>query len=147
MRRIVVGVDGSPAAEAAVRWAAGIAAATGTTLHLLHIETTEDVSPWPAVRRGGPEREVPPPSAPAITAVLGVADELAGGAAVTHAVRHGPVGQTLVDASGTAEVIVLGRKARRTPGWLRPGSTSHRVVDEAECPVVLVPGPGRRPSP
>lgn len=141
VRTITVAVDGSPAATNAARWACGLARSTGGELHLIHVVSTDEVAPWPAIQRREKPRGDAPSSTPAIEAARRVVEEEAPEVAVSHLVLQGPIGATIVEAARGADLLVIGRKGRRRPGWLRPGSTSHGVADGAESPVVLVPGP------
>lgn len=59
-----------------------------------------------------------------------------------HVVEHvemGSAGQVLLSVAGTAQLMVVGRRARRTAVGARIGSVAHGVLHHAECPVAVVP--------
>lgn len=66
-----------------------------------------------------------------------------------HVIEHvemGSAGQVLVSAAGAAQLMVVGRRARRTAVGARIGSVAHGVLHHADCPVAVVP-PTRVPGP
>lgn len=133
-RRIVVGVDGSPAAHAAVGWAAEQARDLGRELVLLHGTEVGRPTPFPAI-----------PDAPGDGAVELLPYREALGDVSTVSVRRevvdGPPSRALITASTDAVMLVLGRPRGRVTSWPRPGSLTRRVLGGATCPVVLVPEP------
>lgn len=59
-----------------------------------------------------------------------------------HVVEHvemGSAGQVLLSVAGTAQLMVVGRRARRTAVGARIGSVAHGVLHHADCPVAVVP--------
>ncbi|MEY9484602.1 nucleotide-binding universal stress UspA family protein [Streptomyces calvus] len=59
-----------------------------------------------------------------------------------HVVEHvemGSAGQVLLSVAGTAQLMVVGRRARRTAVGARIGSVAHGVLHHAGCPVAVVP--------
>jgi nucleotide-binding universal stress UspA family protein len=142
--RVIVGVDDSPGAVGAVRWAAEEAALSGSVLLIVH-------SPAPAVA-----------SVLASFGLLEVAAREAGSnlllqecAAIAAQVHpelpievmlcHGPAVDTLVDLSAVATLIVLGTHHPGGNLVSLTGSVTHRVAVHARCPVAVVPTGGRRP--
>ncbi len=80
-----------------------------------------------AVERSGAERILDE----AITEALGAVD-------VERVVTEGSAGEVLVQASGDADLVVVGSRGR---GGLRGallGSVSSHVAQHAPCPVVIV---------
>lgn len=121
---VVVGVDGSPDAEAALRWAADFAVAAGAQLigvharGLLDHEGTGDIGARESWHR--------------VTTGLGLAGDLL--------VRDGDPTSVLLAAeeAENADLVVVGRRGLgATIAGL--GSTSQQVVQEATCPVVVIP--------
>lgn len=51
----------------------------------------------------------------------------------------GSAGQVLLSVSGTAQLMVVGRRARRSAVGARIGSVAGGVLHHAECPVAVVP--------
>lgn len=58
--------------------------------------------------------------------------------AVEH-VEMGSAGQVLLSVVGRAQLMVVGRRARRTAVGARIGSVAHGVLHHAPCPVAVVP--------
>ncbi|MFE3323742.1 universal stress protein [Streptomyces sp. NPDC059176] len=56
-------------------------------------------------------------------------------------VELGSAGQVLLSLSTRAQLIVLGRRVRRSPIGSRIGSAAHAVLHHAPCPVAVVPHP------
>ncbi|GHH93493.1 universal stress protein [Streptomyces capillispiralis] len=59
-----------------------------------------------------------------------------------HVVEHvemGSAGQVLLSVAGTAQLMVVGRRAHRTAVGARIGSVAHGVLHHADCPVAVVP--------
>lgn len=135
--RVVVGIDGTEDGLRAVDYAAVEALNTGAHLLLLHV-----VAPPPGIRAL--------PSAtddvllPAGDKAVEAARDRAEGAGVPSGnvnvrVWSGPVTATLVTASRSANLMVLGRRGISGLERLFAGSTSTSVGARAECPVVVVP--------
>ncbi|WP_432250368.1 universal stress protein [Streptomyces sanyensis] len=58
---------------------------------------------------------------------------------VTEHVEIGSAGQVLLDQAASAQLLVVGRRARRAPIGTRIGSAAHAVLHHARCPVAVVP--------
>ncbi|WP_037666010.1 universal stress protein [Streptomyces lividans] len=58
---------------------------------------------------------------------------------VVEHVEMGSAGQVLLTVSADAQLMVVGRRARRTAVGARIGSVAHGVLHHAECPVAVVP--------
>ncbi|TFD46026.1 universal stress protein [Cryobacterium sp. TMT1-2-1] len=58
---------------------------------------------------------------------------------VTVTLEQGPAAQTLVDASRTAELLVVGTHGRGAVAGLILGSVSHDVLLNMPCPIAVVP--------
>lgn len=146
--RVVVGVDDSPGALHALRWALEDAARRGAVLEVVHAWNPPafgpvDLGPIPvpeddereAAGRAVLERvveralEEPGPRPPELRRVL-VDDDSA---------------PALLDRSEGADLLVLGRRGRGGFAGLLLGSVSHQCIHHAACPVVVVPPP-RRPA-
>lgn len=133
---IVVGVDGSRASSAAVRWAAQEALRTGADLRLLHV--------LPGVTPATPEAPTLPADLEATGRALlaAAAEEVAAvepRLRCTTGLLHAPRVRGLVEAAHEARSIVLGHERRRTVDRLLVGSTVTGVAATAPCPVVAVP--------
>lgn len=125
MKRIVVGIDGSTAAAAALRWAVTEAAVHGARVEAWHA--------WYPVHdpAGPPPDEVAGESA--ARSLLGAAVE---GTDAEPVLVRAVAASALLDASRDADLLVLGAAAHRGP---RLGSVSAQVVANAHCAVVVLP--------
>ncbi|MEU1721588.1 universal stress protein [Actinomadura sp. ATCC 39365] len=116
--QIVVAVDGSAPATAAVEWAAADAARRGLDLRIVHVR-----------RADGSAR------------VLEAAAALAGQAGVTTEALTGNVVDTLVAESPAADSLVLGARGLGGFTGMSAGSVSVAVAGHAAGPVVVVRTP------
>ena len=141
---IVVGIDGTEHAAAALRWAAEEAALRQATLVAVHAWTfmpvttpadsglvpmawTESMEVLDASRAAA-ERI----AGDAVRAVLGEEHD-----AVVKVVEGGPA-TALVEAAADADLLVVGNQGRGNLASALLGSTSAEVADAAPCPVVIV---------
>ncbi|QYC40924.1 Universal stress protein [Nonomuraea coxensis DSM 45129] len=128
--QIVVGVDGSAAAGAAVDWAAAEARTRNLRLRVVH-----------ACERGRPEHEMG-----CCASTLAFAGDraraLAGGQPVTTELLAGNVVDRLLAEAATADSLVLGSRGLGELAALLIGSVSLAVAGHASGPVVVVRGPG-----
>jgi nucleotide-binding universal stress UspA family protein len=149
VRRIVVGVDGSPPADAALRWAIREAKLTGDVVRAvaawqypiaaggygwgpmvmtddLDLETVAKQALNDAIERARPE-----------------------GSAVTieQQVTEGYAPSVLMEASKDADLLVVGSRGHGTFTDAMLGSVSQHCAHHAKCPVVIVrsgtPRPGK----
>ncbi|MFJ7248269.1 universal stress protein [Kitasatospora sp. NPDC098652] len=138
--RIVVGVDGSAPARAAVRWAARLARRTGGRL--------EAVAVWDFPCLFGEHGLVPPaldgfePERRAAE----ILDEAAAdcGLALSRRLRAGPPGPALVAAAAGAALLVLGNRGHSTPPDAPLGTVAQYCLHHAPCPVAVVRADGER---
>ena len=127
--RIVVGVDDSEQAAAALRWALAEGAIRGTTVEVVHS--------W-----------APPLSALAVDAAARTSvDELvdaalaemdAKPAEVLRTILPGGAATTLVEVSEGADLLVVGSHGRSGFRRMVLGSVAMACVNHASCPVVVV---------
>ena len=130
---IVVGVDGSPSSQRAVRWASEQAKLTGATLRA--------VSSW----RWPNYITIVPPGVDLASDTRRTLDEvlevaLAGSEdlSVTRHVIEGPPGPALLTQAEDASLLVVGAQGRAAfPGMLL-GSVAEYCVRHGSCPVVVV---------
>jgi nucleotide-binding universal stress UspA family protein len=140
MKKIVVGIDDSPNARAALRWALdhGGAAAEIVAVHAWHLPVM-----------GGFEMTLTDPAPFEAGAEKLVADVVAD---VTHGAAERDRVRTVVTAGASAEVIlaeaadadllVVGARGHGGFTGLLLGSVTNAVVHHAPCPTVVVPVPG-----
>ncbi len=144
--RILVGIDGSAASAAALRWAAAEASVRGLRLHVVYVRDRDDpeLAPYAPLDNGdGDEPPVPPETALKLAVYAALGPDLPS-ACVLEAVEGLPVHVLLNRAEG-AEMLVLGNShpgvtgARRAEGPMAPlGPVARDCVRGALCPVVVV---------
>jgi nucleotide-binding universal stress UspA family protein len=139
MQTVVVGTDGSPNAEAAVRRAADIAKADGAVLHL--VVAYPDVPTYSEGISSSAKR-VPVNLREVAEGVLARAEGEVGSEGVevvTHA-REGEPAQVILEVAGeqNADLIVVG--ARGLTGLKRflLGSVSSKLSHHAPCSLMIV---------
>ena len=135
--RVVVGFDGSDTAQRAVSWAVTEATARGRGLVLVH-------AVMPPVATGGLGVGLPP-SLDLVehleSQALAQLDEFASGLTgvdVSTAVAIGAPSAVLLEASETADMVVIGSRGRGGFSGLLLGSVSGQVSAHAECPVAVI---------
>jgi nucleotide-binding universal stress UspA family protein len=148
MAKIVVGTDGSPGAQRAVRWALGEARLRGAALHIVHAWMVPLVEalpePWLLARPIGHTEEqledqlgagarefleATVAEAKAAYPELDVIGELA---------EMRPAAALLAAAQG-ADLLVVGSRGHGGFAGLLLGSVGSQCVHHAPCPVVVVP--------
>ncbi|MFJ2473813.1 universal stress protein [Streptomyces sp. NPDC087659] len=143
---VVVGVDGSPAGEAAVDFAFAEAALCGAGVLALHAWT-----PWNAPLPPPQDPSMPyanPPGAVTEAEERLLAEALAGrretypGVPVEHRLVRGDTRKALIEASGSARILVVGARGRGGFKGLLLGSVSQAMLHHAHCPVAVVRGGG-----
>ena len=138
---IIVGVDGSPASDAAVGWAAHDAVMRGVPLTLIHVQdpatrtwsqakVLEEVAGWQKAEGGG-----------ILANASKIAHDIANDTSqitINGELLFSAPGPALVDRSEDAELIVVGTDGRGalTRGLL--GSVSSGLVRHAGCPVAVI---------
>lgn len=142
IRRIVVGVDGSPSSVAALRWAISEAELTG--------DTVEAVIAWQYSVASGGYGWAPMTvetgidlRAIAEKALTEAVDKAAGPdcqVTIERRVVEGYAPTVLVDASADADLLVVGSRGHGTFTDALIGSVSQNCAHHAKCPVVIVRG-------
>lgn len=136
---VVVAVDGSPASNNAVRWAANTAAKRGVALRLASSYTmpqflyAEGMVP-PQELYDDLQRETMQKVDDAREIALEVVPELR----IGHAVAEGSPIDMLLEMSRDAGMIVTGSRGLGELSGVVLGSVSAAVVSHAHCPVVVV---------
>lgn len=138
---VLVGVDGSAASDAAVRWAAGEATLRKLPITLIHVvaptlaSSTEGPTGTITQRQEGQARQI-------LESARRIVDELAAqrSAQVRSEMQYAGVVPTLVAASNEAQMIVVGRRGLGAFGHLL-GSVSFSLIQHAHGPVAVVHDP------
>lgn len=141
-RRVVVGVCGTPASEAALRWAAMAARRRGADLCVIHA-----APPHPSLsgQRARATGAGPEPDAAAVGRVRTWVAQVIGPAPAELHVAYGPRLEALLEAGSDADLLVVGRGVHSWFSRVLSGAVGDDVSALAGCPVVVVPG-GRAPA-
>lgn len=151
---IVVGVDGSPESDAALRWALEEGRVRDATVRAIYAweQPPLDVATADA-GFGTPGLALPTPPTEYMEIRHAIEDEAnrllpealerAGGAAtgveVEQQVVEGLAGDVLVEAARSADLLVVGSRGRGGLKGLLLGSVSQHTLHNAPCPVVVLP--------
>ena len=133
--RIVVGIDGSPSSEAALRWAMTLSKATGGQIDALTTWRIPITYGW-ALRTAGFEKEA--------RALLTNTVDAVCGAKRPHGLRliaeEGNPARVLLEHSVGAQLLVVGSRGLGGFAGLMLGSVSAACAEHARCPVLVVHG-------
>ncbi len=144
---IVVGIDGSEAAQRALRMACAIAKNFGASLQIVHTPRDETVIYAAEAISGfyvGPnaaQQELLREAAEKVGEMArSIADEEGVANAEVH-VGHGDPARDVLDRATAvgADLIVTGRRGLGDLGALVLGSTSHQISKHAKCACLTVP--------
>jgi len=141
VQRIVVGVDGSAGADAALAWALAEADVHDATVVAVrawtHLDEPNDGADDTSDGSTG--------SVEALAQLRARIDALAPTRPVEARAVYGLATEALLDESRDADLIVVGSRGRGGFAGLLLGSVSEQVIEEADRPVVVVPD-GSRPT-
>ncbi|MFD4789111.1 universal stress protein [Streptomyces sp. NPDC058459] len=141
-REIVVGQHGSPQdSAAALRFAFGTAAARGATVRAVRAWTLPPVFAYSpgSLKLLDESGGLEPYEQRALADALRPWRERFPGVPVAEHVEMGSAGQVLVSQAARAQLLVVGRRARRIAVGARIGSVAHGVLHHAGSPVAVVP--------
>jgi nucleotide-binding universal stress UspA family protein len=152
MAEIVVGVDGSPGGDAALRWALEEARIRDARVHAVHAfeppplpidvtmigppGTVADVSAGELERQSRSAESAARAALEEALARAGVAES---GIEVRSSLVQGQAAAVLVNAARDAALLVVGSRGHGAVHELLLGSVSHACAREARCPVVVLP--------
>jgi nucleotide-binding universal stress UspA family protein len=137
--RILVGVDGSSASDAAVRWAAREAAIRRLPITLIHA-----VAPTPIDSTMAPNGTIPQLRLDQARQILDQARRIAAERTdrrlppVHTELAYAGVVSTLIEASKDAQMIVTGSRGVDAFNGYRLGSVSAALLGHARCPIAVV---------
>lgn len=142
--RIVVGIDGTENAAAALRWAVEEGALRGASVEAVHVwnfvpvTTPADSGLVPMAWTEGTEVLEAAQEAAERLAAGQVHDVLGEDSEVTVTLVQGDATEALLAAAAGADLLVVGNRGRGAFAEALLGSTSGRISDHAPCPVVIV---------
>jgi nucleotide-binding universal stress UspA family protein len=141
-RRIVVGVDGSPVANAALRWAIRQAELTGDTVEAVIVWQYPIIGAsygWAgvAVTDGMDLRAL---AEETLSKAIADATEPGSAVKVESRVIEGYPASVLVEESKDADLLVVGNRGHGTFTEALLGSVSQHCSHHARCPVVIIRG-------
>jgi nucleotide-binding universal stress UspA family protein len=140
MTRILIAIDDTPAARAAVTYGLDLAAAQEAEVTFLHVLPASD---WERQLGFGPDGPSPQSTTPEDRTSLEAASALAADAGVTAdavLLSGDPVERICTYAADIdADLLVVGSRGRRALTAALLGSVSRGVVRSAGRPVVVVP--------
>lgn len=141
-RRIVVGVDGSDHSNRAIEWAGRMARRNGAHVELVLVQQ------WTMVPAMGTPFLMATPPAPDLDAMRQAGSALLEQAAARLGLGDGDITLTrldgspadrLLDRAAAAGLLVVGTRGRGGFKGLLLGSVSHRALQNAPCPVAVIP--------
>ncbi|MFF6996339.1 universal stress protein [Streptomyces sp. NPDC008313] len=136
---VIAAVDGSDDGLRALDWAVTAARTRGATLRVVHVR---QYAVWPqsVVLVAGP----PDPAVdPVLDQVRDHLEKRTDRPETEYVGLEGAPGALLPELGSTAQLMVLGSRGRGGFASLLLGSNGMAAARDAECPVVVVPGPGR----
>jgi nucleotide-binding universal stress UspA family protein len=141
---ILVPLDGSEHARAALERAIAIAQRDGARLTLLHAREAPHAVYVPGFLVAVPAES----DQSAIELIDSAAAKVPEGIPVHTIVRDGRPAQEILKRAQTAEhdLIVMGSRGRGVARSLLLGSVSREVLHKSKTPVIVVPADGPRPS-
>lgn len=137
---VVVGVDGSPANDPAVGFAFEEADRRGAPLLALHAwKTPVSTGPGDMLPLAYDPDDVRADESRVLAEALAGWQEQFPGVVVQRGLPLGGSRKALIEASDSAQLVVVGSRGRGGFTGLLLGSVSHAVLHHAACPVALVP--------
>jgi nucleotide-binding universal stress UspA family protein len=135
--RIVVGVDGSPLSQQALRWGAHLAATFGAGLDAVTVWEFTPTRSWSSTPPDrSPDQYTRQVLDQTVQDVFG--DQPPAG--LRRLVREGGAAKVLLDASEGAIMVVVGSRGHGGFAGLMLGSVSASVSAHAACPVLVIHG-------
>ncbi|MEV0084866.1 universal stress protein [Saccharopolyspora sp. NPDC050642] len=139
---IVVGIDGSPSSKDALRWAVHHARRADGRINAVMVWDTPALYDWPMRTAEQLDRATNEALREIVRETVDEADL----ARISTHVARGHPAKALLDAAGTADLLVVGRRGQGTFTHALLGSISQYCVNHAPCPVVVVRDDHRPPA-
>ncbi|KRQ25430.1 MULTISPECIES: universal stress protein [Mycobacteroides] len=134
---IIVGVDGSPSSDAAVRWAAQESAMYRVPVHLVSAFDIERTHVHEQQRRERIYQSRERQAQLALERAQRIVNAVSNNAVHCHVAFGHPV-QVLMEAARDARILVVGCRGLRPMDRLLLGSVSTALLHHAPCPVAVV---------
>lgn len=139
---VVVGIDGSPASLAAVRWAAPVAERYRTPLHLVYaVGAPIDYGPGLGVTVAFDNQAMRADGEATLLEAANLAREQADGLEIIRTVVDPAPETVLIGRSKDARMVVVGTRGLGAIGRGLLGSVSTSLARHAHCPVAVIPAP------
>jgi nucleotide-binding universal stress UspA family protein len=143
---VVVGVDGSPGARAALRWALREARLRNTPVRAVHAWTFGYIGGYPYWGRGSSIgsytgvdlNDLQRAAEGLLDRALADVENEAEGIEIERQVIQGPAADVLVQAASPYDLLVVGSRGHGGFTGLMLGSVSQQCIHHAHCPVVVV---------
>ncbi|MFE6868687.1 universal stress protein [Kitasatospora sp. NPDC057692] len=136
--RIVVGVDGSPASERALRWAVDYARLTGGTVHAVAAWEYPAFYGWAGASVPAPEFNPEELAGKTLSDTVAKTVGAEPDVRITESVVPGNAAQALLDAARGAALVVVGSRGLGGFTGALLGSVSRHLTEHAPCPVVVI---------
>jgi nucleotide-binding universal stress UspA family protein len=141
-RPVVVGIDDSEAAQRALDAAAAWAEREDAMLHVVRVAHSASMEAWTYAEtaRAGTEdtHELRDHAEKSVARMAERARADHPELEVTTAVLYGDPGRSLAELARTAGLVVVGSRGHGGFTGMLLGSVSHRLLHDAECPVLVV---------
>ncbi|MDQ0753608.1 nucleotide-binding universal stress UspA family protein [Streptomyces africanus] len=136
---VIAAVDGSDGSLRALEWALDAALRRSASLRVVHVR---QYAHWaqPEVLAAGPPD---PQDDPVLDRVRAHVESLSARPDTEYLGLEGAPGAVLPELGSSAQLLVLGSRGRGGFASLLLGSNGMAAARDAECPVVVVPRPGR----
>ena len=138
METIVVGVDGSESSQRALEWAAAEARLRNARLRVVLAWFEVFVSGWFATSALYYSEEIRQAAQDELDKAVASIPAGSPEIEVESVLAHTSPELALIEESKHASLVVVGSRGRGGFAGLVLGSTSHQVVQHAECPVVVI---------
>ncbi len=137
VKRIVVGVDGSPGSEQAIAWAIDQGTRCGAELVLVH----GWVYPYLGARTGisEPRDDMRLDAMRTLEAATASVVDTAPGLKCHSVISEESAAKAIIDAAVDGDLVVVGSRGRGGFSALLLGSVSRTVAQHSPCPVAVIP--------
>jgi nucleotide-binding universal stress UspA family protein len=136
--RIVVGVDGSPNSDAALRWALDEGRRRGAVVDVVHAWRMPFVAPYPYVAPEFDSTAIEELARQTLDQAIGRAKPTADDR-VSKVISPSSAASLLLECGKGADLVVVGSRGLGAARAALLGSVSHQVTLHATCPVVVIP--------